>query len=279
MTARILIIEDHPDNMELMVCLLEAFGHVTLPTMNGEKGLEVALQQLPDLIICDVHLPGMDGYGVLQHLKSEPALRRIPVIAVTALAMVGDRQKVLNAGFDGYIGKPIDPRIFVSHIEQFIRADLRSINVTFGTETSVAPTPVAPLPKGLGRVLVVDDMLTNREFIRCALESCGYHVVLANNARNGMERAREVEFDLILCDLHMPDEDGIVFITKVKACAQLRQVPFIFISTALADTQYQKKLQEHGAMRFIQRPIEPQTLIMEVDNCLRDVNSKRASPC
>ncbi|MBC7498982.1 MAG: response regulator [Herminiimonas sp.] len=278
MTARILIIEDHPDNMELMVCLLEAFGHVPLPAMNGEKGLEIARQELPDLIICDVHLPKMDGFGVLQHLKSEPALRCIPLIAVTALAMVGDRQKVLNAGFDGYIGKPIDPRAFVAHVEQFMRANLRSTSVTFGTDASIAPTPNLPIPKGMGSVLVVDDMLSNREFIRCALESHGYRVVLANNARNGMERTREFDFDLILCDLHMPDEDGIDFITKVKSSAHLQAVPFIFISAALADAKQQKRLLQHGAMHFIQRPVEPQMLIKAVDHCLRNASSIGIDP-
>ena len=136
MTARILIIEDRLDNMELMVCLLEAFGYSVLPALSGEAGMKIALRELPDLIICDVHLPNVDGYGVLKYLQSEPALQRIPVIAVTALAMVGDRQKLLNAGFGGYLSKPIEPEAFVPQVEQFIPADLRSSSPRFAMPVS-----------------------------------------------------------------------------------------------------------------------------------------------
>ena len=126
MSARILIIEDNPANMELMAYLIQAFGHSVFQAYNGEEGLEVARRELPDLVICDVHLPKMDGYGVLQQLKSEVALRHIFVIAVTALAMVGDREKLLAAGFDGYLGKPIEPETFVFQIEKFLAVDLHS---------------------------------------------------------------------------------------------------------------------------------------------------------
>jgi CheY-like chemotaxis protein len=145
MTARILIIEDHPDNMELMVCLLEAFGYAVLSALSGEAGMKTAFKELPDLIICDVHLPNIDGYGVLAYLKGEPALRSTPVIAVTALAMVGDRQKLLNAGFNGYLSKPIEPEAFVPQVEKFIPASLRASTghrVTHGTTPTSADAPV-----------------------------------------------------------------------------------------------------------------------------------------
>lgn len=122
MTARILVIEDNPANMELMVYLLKAFGHKALPAHDGEEGIAVACKELPDLVICDVHLPRLDGYGVVQFLKNHPRLQSVPIIAVTALAMVGDREKLLDAGFDDYIGKPIDPETFVHLIEHSLPA-------------------------------------------------------------------------------------------------------------------------------------------------------------
>lgn len=109
--------------MELMVYLLRAFGHEPLLASDGEAGIKLAQQQLPGLIVCDVHLPKLDGYGVLALLKKDPALAAIPVIAVTALAMVGDREKLLASGFDGYIEKPIEPEIFVGQIEAFLRKE------------------------------------------------------------------------------------------------------------------------------------------------------------
>jgi len=119
MPKRILVIEDNPANLELMTYLLRAFGHTVLTAEDGAEGLEVVRCEKLDLIVCDVHLPRVDGYEVARQLKRDPLLRRIPLVAVTALAMVGDRDKLLSAGFDGYIDKPITPEIFVKQIEGF----------------------------------------------------------------------------------------------------------------------------------------------------------------
>src|SRR5207245_2958993 len=93
---------------------------------DGEKGLEMANRERPDLIVCDVHLPTLDGYQVAARLKGDPGFRHVPLVAVTAMAMVGDRDKVLAAGFDGYIAKPIVPETFVSEIERFLPANVRT---------------------------------------------------------------------------------------------------------------------------------------------------------
>lgn len=120
MTARILVIEDDATSMELMVYLLQAFGHTPLRACDGAEGLEIAAGQMPDLVICDIQLPVADGYEVARRLKGSPILCRIPLVAVTALAMVGDRDRVLAAGFDGYIAKPIAPETFVQQVEAFL---------------------------------------------------------------------------------------------------------------------------------------------------------------
>ena len=120
MSARILVIEDNSANLELMVYLLEAFGYEALTALDGERGLDLARSENPDLILCDVHLPKLDGYEVAARLKSDPRLCRIPLVAVTALAMVGDRNRVLAAGFDAYIAKPIVPEMFVLEVGNYI---------------------------------------------------------------------------------------------------------------------------------------------------------------
>jgi CheY-like chemotaxis protein len=120
LSARILIIEDNATNMELMVYLLKAFGYEPLLASDGEAGIKIARQQTPDLILCDIHLPKLDGYGVIAVLRTDPGLSAVPIIAVTALAMVGDREKLLASGFDGYIEKPIEPETIISQIEAFL---------------------------------------------------------------------------------------------------------------------------------------------------------------
>ncbi len=120
MARRILVIEDNPANLELMTFLLEAFGYTVVAARDGAEGIEMVRRERLDLIICDVHMPRVDGYEVARYLKKDPMTRRIPLVAVTALAMVGDREKVLAAGFDGYIAKPIAPEIFVGQVEAFL---------------------------------------------------------------------------------------------------------------------------------------------------------------
>lgn len=126
MGHRILVIEDNPTNLELMTYLLKAFGHTTLTAADGQAGVERALSALPDLVLCDLAMPRLDGYGVARRLKAEPTLRGVPLVAVTASAMVGDRDKVFAAGFDGYISKPIDPETFVSEVEGYLRREAGS---------------------------------------------------------------------------------------------------------------------------------------------------------
>lgn len=120
MGCRILLIEDNPTNLELMTYLLRAFGHTTSSAADGETGVRLALEAPPDLILCDIALPNLDGFGVVGRLKGESPMAAVPVIAVTASAMVGERDKILAAGFDGYISKPINPETFVAEVELFL---------------------------------------------------------------------------------------------------------------------------------------------------------------
>ncbi len=105
--AKVLIIEDNPANMKLVIFLLESAGHTALSAANAEAGLSVAREQQPNLILMDVQLPGMDGLEAIALLKRDNRTSGISVIALTALAMKGDEERIRAAGFDGYVAKPI----------------------------------------------------------------------------------------------------------------------------------------------------------------------------
>ncbi|MBW4463394.1 MAG: response regulator [Nodosilinea sp. WJT8-NPBG4] len=115
----ILLIEDNPQNRYLVEFLLKQRGYNVLHAETGLQGLELAAIARPDLILLDIQLPGMDGYAVAHALKSDPQLNAIPIVAVTSYAMVGDREKCLAAGAEGYIEKPIDPESFGDEVERF----------------------------------------------------------------------------------------------------------------------------------------------------------------
>ena len=118
--ARILVIEDNPANRDLMVYLLTAFGHTPLQAADGPTGLSLAQSERPDLILCDLQLPILSGYEIIRALRANAEHASLRVVAVTAYAMLGNREEALAAGFDGYIAKPIEPETFVSQIEAFL---------------------------------------------------------------------------------------------------------------------------------------------------------------
>ena len=111
--ANILVIEDNATNMTLTGFLLENAGHVVIPATTAEIGLALARKSPPDLILMDIHLPGMDGLQATALLKADAKTRAIPVIALTALAMKGDEERIMAAGCDGYIAKPLDYKDFL----------------------------------------------------------------------------------------------------------------------------------------------------------------------
>ena len=114
--ARVLVVEDNPANMTFATFLLTTAGHTVLTATNAEAGLTMAREEQPNLILMDIQLPGMDGLQATAVLKGEETTRDIPVIALTALAMKGDEERIRAAGCDGYIGKPMRYKEFLAAI-------------------------------------------------------------------------------------------------------------------------------------------------------------------
>ena len=112
--AKVLIVEDNPANMTLALVLLESAGHSVITATNAEAGLTLARDEQPQLILMDIQLPGMDGLEATRLLKQDDTTRRIPVIALTALAMKGDEERIRAAGCDGYIAKPLAYKDFLA---------------------------------------------------------------------------------------------------------------------------------------------------------------------
>ena len=123
--ARILVVEDTPDSLDLVTYLLEASGHTVIAAPTGELGVELAVAHRPDLVLLDIHLPDIDGYEVLSQLRANPDLARLVVVAVTADVMFADRESALSSGFDGFLSKPIDPASFAAKVDGYLPASLR----------------------------------------------------------------------------------------------------------------------------------------------------------
>jgi two-component system cell cycle response regulator len=262
--TRILVIEDNPANMELVRYVLEAFGYEVIAAADGERGLELARAEPPDLVICDLQLPGIDGIEVAKRLKAQPALSRVPLIAVTAYAMVGDRERVLAAGFDGYISKPLDPQTFVPQIAAFIKSPAPP---PMPLDKSVAAEG-KPMPEVRARALVLDDTRENTDMLSGLLEPHGIAVEAVQRIDEALVRLARQKPDLIISDLHLNRERGEDFYSAVKARPELKAVPFVFISSTQPTGIDRRNALAAGADRFLMRPIDNARLLAEIEACL-----------
>ena len=137
MNRTILVVEDNDLNLRLFTDVLEAHGYAVLQAQLGRNGLELARARRPDLVVMDIQLPDMSGLDVIRSLKGDDALRAIPVLAVTAFAMKGDKETICGAGSDAYMSKPIEIRRFIAVVRELLGE----------------PAPVAAAPRSVFRHL------------------------------------------------------------------------------------------------------------------------------
>jgi two-component system cell cycle response regulator len=263
MKARILVIEDNAMNRELMDYLLRSFGFETLSAVDGQVGLDVARRERPDMILCDIQMPVMDGFEFARQAKAHPETGAIPLIAITAFAMVGDRDRMLAEGFDGYIAKPIDAKEFIEMVNRFVPADKQSGAVSPSTPDAYRRAATKP-----ATILVLDDTPMNLELKRDLLGPHGYEVLTSNLASQALTLARERLPDLIISDVGMSEGSGFDFIRAVKADPRLANIPFIFMSSTHWNEASRTLGLQLGAFRYLLRPLEPALLLAEIQACL-----------
>jgi len=272
MPARMLVIDDDPASLDLASYLLRAFGYEVHTASDGAAGLALGRSVRPDLVVCDIRMEGVDGFGFLERAMVDPQLREAAFVAITAR----ERDQIMRAGFDCVIEKPLDPAGFVRAVEAFLPASLRSERKVGRARPEARPEV---LPDGPARatLLVVDDTPSNLELKRCCLEPHGYAVLTAGHASRALLRARRHHPDLILSDVHMAEGSGFAFLRAVKADPELAHVPFVLISS----THWEDAVQRHGlalgASRYVLRPIHPRALVALVEECLAESRAARAA--
>lgn len=260
MPAHVLVIEDNVDNLELMVYLLRGFGHTTATLEDGASAREVVQAQRPDVIICDIQLPTVDGLQVVRDLKTDPSICEIPVLAVTAYAMVGDRDRLLAAGFDGYIPKPIEPERFVDQVQEFLPPQKRALR-SLGHPTHEDRPHSSPTR---GTILAVDDLPANLQLIKSLFEPSGFLVSTCSTVAQALSLARKQRPNLLLCDVHLGGESGYDLIRRIKSDGTLRSIPCVVISSSTASPASDAEALSAGAQMFIVRPIDPVELLAKI---------------
>lgn len=271
MTAHILIIEDNKENCHLMSYLLTMHGYQVLQATDGERGLLLSKCEPCDLIICDIQLPKIDGFEVIKRLKANSCPQQnIPLVAITAYAMVGDREKILTAGADGYISKPIDPESFVSEIEAFLPINKRAACIELAHFEDQEHANVIH-ENYRGTILVVDDNPTDRYLSEMLLKSIGFETISANCIDEAIEILETNQPDMILSDYHLQEYNTLELLQRQKNKLDLNKIPFILISSSIQSEQNAELMMKTDDIEdIIIRPLEPQSFIEIIERVWKE---------
>lgn len=260
MAARILIIEDNQANMDLLTYLLEAVGHRPLAAYDGEQGVALARGERPDLIVCDLHLPKLDGHGVLQALRSDPATRAIPVIAASALPDHDGGAALRRAGFTGCVPKSLEPEVLVPALEAYLPPALRIGQLPQGHE-DVVTAPAAPDAGGI-HILLIDAAPDYAGLSRSVLSHFGHRLTVVTDGAQLAACAAE-GFDMLLCDIDMPDASRRALVEQ--ALASFSRLPAIVIQPADPIPLPARRSQP---LRQLSQPLDPAQLAAAIASLL-----------
>jgi CheY-like chemotaxis protein len=229
--ARILVVEDSPDIRALVRMLLEADGHEVLTAVDGQQGVTAARQERPDLVLMDLSLPVLSGWEATREIKGNPQTASIPVVAVTAHAMQGDRERALAAGCDGFVAKPIDEEAFGSVVSSFIQG---SSQVPGG---GPALARVSIGDRARARILVVDDQPDVAELLTSDLDVDDYSVVRASTAGQAESLFRESPaFDLAVVNVHLGSDTGYDLSAQLIASSP-EYLPVLLVTAGSIDRE------------------------------------------
>ncbi|NJM65443.1 MAG: response regulator [Acaryochloris sp. RU_4_1] len=302
---KILLVEDNELNRDMLGRRLHRRGYEVVIAVDGAEGVSKATSEQPDLILMDMSLPVMNGWQATQNLKAGVQTASIPIIALTAHAMVGDQEKALAAGCDDYDTKPVDLKRLLQKIEKQLQAAQTRSTVPTGSSVAI-PTassvvmvleqPVAspvtaslePLaaialehePPGTQanqvftpfnvspKLLVVDDNEANRDMLSRRLERKGFEVLLADSGESALAVLATTDVSLVLLDIMMPGIGGIETLRRIRQMYSQAQLPVI-MATAKDTSEDIVEALELGANDYITKPIDLPVALARIQTHLK----------
>jgi len=225
--ARILIVDDEAQNLELMEAMLGASGYEVLLGSEGEEALRLARERKPDLILLDLMMPGLSGFEVCARVKTDPQTGGIPVLFVTALNQISDKERAMAAGGDDFLTKPFQRTELLTRVEALLKvrhlnrdldralAYLHELELVRHAQQPKKPQAHTPPAEGAGTILVVDDELLARQLFADVLREAGYVTHQAENGEQALEIAQQETIDVVLLDIMMPGMSGLEVLAKL----------------------------------------------------------------
>lgn len=267
MSARILVVDDLAPNLNLLEVKLSAQYYDVITSMNGVEALEIADNQIIDLILLDAMMPGMNGFEVCKRLKSNPQTWHIPVVMVTALEETSDRIRGLEAGADDFITKPIDDFNLMARVKSLLRLKMVTDQLLSHTGNNIERSkPVLDeLGKRAGNVLLVDDNELKMEILARPLKVKN-NIAMETDPVIALNKA--LNADLVIVSLVSEKFDGLRFCARLRSDARTRDLPILAIGQ-VDDEARLIRAYDIGINDTLMRPIESQELQARVSTQLK----------
>ena len=284
MAERVLVVDDEAGNRELLEAILTEDGYRVEQADNGVRALAQATAAPPDLILLDLMMPGMNGFEVCQRLKQDPATASVPVIVVTALAQIKDKEAALTSGADDFLTKPVNTEDLRTRVAAMLKvrgirqeldrtlAYLHELHAATHAQrraalaTLVAAAPPAPSPPTLLPILLVDDEALTRDFYGDLLSEHGFRVFAASNGSDALELARQHPLEAVILDIMMPGMSGLEVLERLHA--QDPDLPVIML-TAHPSSQNAIAALKLGAFDFIVKGLGHELILLAVHRAVR----------
>jgi len=258
MTARILVVDDIPANVKLLEAKLSAEYYEVLTATSGQECIDLATERLPDLILLDVMMPGMDGFETCQRLKANNTTAYIPVVMVTALSEVSDRVRGLEAGADDFLSKPVNDTALFARVRSLLRLKMMMDELRVRQETSGQLGMMEGEEVETGdnaRVLVVEtsDFTANR-IIR-HLEEAGHSAQRARSGEEALAQGADNDFDLIVVGIDLDGEDGLRLCSQLRSNEATRHLPILMVLEDMDLPRLAKGL-DLGVTDYLVKPLD-----------------------
>jgi two-component system cell cycle response regulator len=272
MTARVLIVDDILSNVKLLEAKLTAEYFEVVTASNGEQALARIAAEMPDIVLLDVMMPGMDGFEVCRRIKANPKTAHIPIVMVTALDQPSDRVTGLDAGADDFLTKPVDDTALFARVRSLVRLKMMTDELRMREETGQnmglvdsGQSLVESDPSG--RILIVDDRPESIAWFRTALEPKN-QVASVESFDEALVRARGDDFDLIVVSLGIRSFDGLRLCSHLRSLPEARNAP-VLVLVSEGETRKLAQALDMGVNDYLMRPVDRNELLARVRTQLR----------
>ena len=272
MTARVLVVDDIPANVKLLEARLSAEYFEVLTATSGQQALEIISEQVPDIVLLDVMMPGMDGFEVCRRIKMDPRAQHIPIVMVTALDQIADRVKGLEAGADDFLTKPVSDIALITRVKSLVRLKMLTDELHARAEATreigldAGEFDVAAAGKK-GRILLVDDRRSTCERLQGVLQTAN-EVKVVTDPQEALFTAADGDFELVIVSLALTNFDALRLCSQIRSLDRTRLLPILLVIDQDETMRLMRGL-EIGVNDYLVRPLDRQETLARVRTQVR----------